>query len=58
MKATVHCLPDVTLFIMLNNVVLSFESEDEVLIQNDHSKESYWCCFNVVQVGSNFDVCA
>ena len=39
MKATEQCFP-VLLFIMLNKVVLTFESVDEIL-NCDHSNESY-----------------
>ena len=42
---------------MLYEVVLSFESADEIL-KCDHSNESYWAvrflCYVVVQSGSNF----
>ena len=38
-KATEQYFP-VVLFIMLGKVVLTFESEDEIL-KCDHSKESY-----------------
>jgi len=40
MKATEQYFP-VILFIMLYNVVLTFESVDEIL-KCDHSNESYW----------------
>ena len=40
MKATEQYFP-VVLFIMLNKVVLTFESVDEIL-ECDHSNESYW----------------
>ena len=40
MKATEQ-YSRVVLFIMLNNVVLTFESVDEIL-KCDHSNESYW----------------
>ena len=40
MKATEQCFP-VVLFIMLYEVVLTFESLDEIL-KCDHSNESYW----------------
>jgi len=40
MKATEQYFP-VVLFIMLNNVVLTFESVDEIL-KCDHANESYW----------------
>ena len=39
MKATEQHLP-VVMFIMLYKVVLTFESEDEILMY-DHSNESY-----------------
>ena len=39
MKATEQCFP-VVLFIMLYNVILTFESVDEIL-WCDHSNESY-----------------
>ena len=44
---------------MLYKVVLTFESEDEIL-QCDHSKESYWSVLScgtvyyAVNIGSNF----
>ena len=40
MKATEQYFP-VVLFIMLYNVVMTFESVDEIL-WCDHSNESYW----------------
>ena len=43
MKATEQYFP-VVLFIMLNKVVLTFESVDEVL-KCDHLNESYWVVF-------------
>ena len=58
MKATEQNLP-VVLFIMLYNVVLTFESADEILKCN-HSNESYravlscGAVFYSVQCGSNF----
>ena len=58
MKATKWYFP-VVLFIMLNKVVLTFESVNEIL-KCDHSNESYWAAlscgtfYNAVQDGSNF----
>ena len=58
MKATEQHFP-VVLFIMLYNVVLTFESVDEILTC-DHSNESYGAALScgtvyyVVQRGSNF----
>ena len=58
MKATEQYLP-VVLFLMLYNVILTFESVDEILKCN-HSNESYWAVFScsavsyAVQGGSNF----
>ena len=52
----------VALFIMLYNVVLTFESVDEIL-KCDHSNESCWVVLScgtvyyVVQGSSNFWVC-
>ena len=52
----------VVLFNMLYKVVLTFESEDEILTC-DHSHESYWAALScgtvyyTVQGGSNFSVC-
>ena len=49
----------VVLFIMLYKVVLSFESEDEIL-KCHHSNESYWAVLScgavyyASQIGSNF----
>ena len=61
MKATEQYFP-VVLFIMLYNVVLTFEFVDEIL-KRDHSNESYWAILSwgtiyyAVQGGSNFWVC-
>ena len=61
MKATEQYFP-VVLFIMLYNVVLTFEFVDEIL-KRDHSNESYWAVLSwgtiyyAVQGGSNFWVC-
>ena len=61
MKATEQYLP-VVLFIMLNKMVPTFESVDEIL-KCDHSNESYWAVLScgtvyyAVQSGSNFWVC-
>jgi len=61
MKATEQYSP-VVLFIMLYKVVLSFESEDEIL-KYDHSNESYWAVLScgtvyyAVQGGSKFWIC-
>ena len=61
MKATEQYFP-VVLFIMLYNVVLTFELVDEIL-KRDHSNESYWAVLSwgtiyyAVQGGSNFWVC-
>ena len=61
MKATEQYFP-VVLFIMLYNVVLTFEFVDEIL-KRDHSSESYWAVLSwgtiyyAVQGGSNFWVC-
>ena len=58
MKATEQYFP-VVLFIMLNMVVLTFESVDEIL-KCDHLNESYWAVLScgavhyAVQGGSNF----
>ena len=58
MKATDQYFP-VVLFIMLYNVVLTFESVDEIL-KRDYSDESYWpvlscgAVYFVVQDDSNF----
>ena len=41
MKATEPYFP-VVLFIILYKVILTFESVDEVLLNCDHSSESYW----------------
>ena len=49
MKATEQYFP-VVLFIMLYKVVLTFESEDEIL-KCDHSNESYWA---VLSCGSAY----
>ena len=52
----------VVLFIMLYNVVLSFESMDKILMC-DHSNESYLAVFScgavyyAVEGSSNFQVC-
>ena len=52
----------VVLFIMLYKVILTFESEDEIL-KCDHSNESYWAVLScgavyyAVQGGSNVWVC-
>ena len=60
MKATEQYFP-VVLFIMLYNVVLTFESVAEIL-KCDHSNESYWTAFScgavyyAVQCGSNLRV--
>ena len=57
MKATEQYFP-VVMFIMLYQVVLTFESVDEIL-KRDHSNESYRavlsCCtvYNAVPGGSN-----
>ena len=62
MKATEQYFP-VVLFIMLYKVILTFESEDEILKCDHISNESYWAvlCFGTVyfavQGGSNFWVC-
>ena len=59
MKATEQYFP-VVLFIMLYNVVLTFESVDEIL-WCDHSDKSYWAVLScgtvyyAVQRGSNFE---
>ena len=61
MKATEQFFP-VVLFIMQYKVVLTFESEEEIL-KCDYSNESYWAvlsCGSVyyaVQGGSNVWVC-
>ena len=61
MKATEQHFP-VVLFIMLYKVVLSFESEDEIL-KCDRSNESYWAVLScgavyyAVQGDSIFWVC-
>ena len=61
MKAAEQYFP-VVLFIMLNKVVLTFESVDEIL-KCDHSNESYRAglscgtVYYAVQGGSNFSVC-
>ena len=47
MKATEQYFP-VVLFIMLYNVVLTFESVDEIL-KCDHSNESYWAVLSFDQ---------
>ena len=58
MKATEQYL-SVVLFLMLYNVILTFESVDEILKCN-HSNESYWAVLScgavsyAVQGGSNF----
>ena len=58
MKATEQYFP-VVLFIMVNKVILTFESEDEIL-KYDHSNESYWAVLScgavyyAVKGGSNF----
>jgi len=58
MKATEQYFP-VVLFIMLCNMVLSFESVGEIL-KCDHSNENYWAVLScgavyyVEQGGSNF----
>ena len=46
MKATEQYFPMV-LFIMLYDVILTFESMDEIL-KCDHSNESYWAVHSVV----------
>ena len=61
MKATEQYFA-VVFFIMLNKVVLTLESMDEIL-KCDHSNESYWAVFScstvyyALQGGSNFWVC-
>ena len=61
MKTTEQYFP-VVLFIMLYKVVLTFESEDEIL-KCDHSIENYWAVLSCSAVyyavldGSNFCVC-
>ena len=61
MKATEQYFP-VVLFIMLYNVVPTFESVDEIL-WCDHLNASYWAVLScgtvyyAVQGGSNFLVC-
>jgi len=61
MKATEQYFP-VVLFIMLFEVVLTFESVDEIL-KCDHSNERYWAVltcgtvYYAVRGGSNFRVC-
>ena len=58
MNATEQYVP-VVLFIMLHEVVLTFESVNKIL-KCDHSSESYWAVLScgtiyyVVQGGSNF----
>ena len=58
MKATEQYFP-VVLFIMLYNVVLSFECVD-VILKYDHSSESYWAVlfwsavYYAAQGGSKF----
>ena len=60
-KATEQYFP-VVLFIMLYNVVLTFESVDEIL-WCDHCNESYWAVLScgtvyyAVQRGSNVWIC-
>jgi len=48
MKASEQCFP-VVLFIMLCNVVLTFESGDEIL-KCDHSSENYQAAGSCVAV--------
>ena len=59
MKATEQYFP-VVLFIMLYEVVLTFESVEKILQYCDYSNESHWavlscgCVYHAVQGGSNF----
>ena len=52
----------VVLFIMLYEMIVTFESVDEI-IKCDHSNESYWVVLScdtvyyAVQAGSTFSVC-